>query len=830
MREILVGLPHDLRFALRTTRKSALVSATIVLCLGFSIGATGTVFAWMETLVLQPLTGVKGFNRLVSLKTTTATDEDDLSYPDYKDTRDAEARADAKTFVGLAAFSIRRINLRISPAAEARLAEPVWGVMASANYFDVLGVRPIVGRGFLPGEDAVARGAPVMVISHALWQRRFGGDAGVIGRSVWIHDHAMTIVGVAPPDFSGTISHLAMDLWIPLTMQPEVGGSPFLLDERKARWLGVFGRLLPNATLESARASAQAEGVRLAASFEADRDLGLTARGLDVGPVDRMAPLFAVMLGISGLVLLIVCSNVANLLLQRGAAREHEMAVRLALGARPARIVRQLMTESLLLAAGAVLVGAAVLAWARNALTTLVPRSPLPIVADTPIDARVLAVLAGVGVITVFVFGLAPALKSARVAVRASLSGGGTRGGTRGGGRLRGALISAQFALSLAVLVAAGLFLRRLDELNHVNLGFHDPGQVVLATVDFELARVPADGTQRVLVERMIEQLSALPGVRAAAAASFVPLGFLGYSTVETRVDEHVPAPGESTTFLANYVSGGYFDLMRIPITRGRALNESDRDGTLPVAVVNEAFARRFWGTGDPVGRRLQVHGDTNLTVVGVAADGKYSFLDPLDDPSPPFVYLPFGQWGHYEVVLHVRADGDPMALAPSIARVVTGVDGRLSAMSPVTLDDYTAVPFLPIRLATLVLSVLGGAALVLASIGLYAVTAYAVTQQRREIGIRMALGATPARIVAHFLAHAARYVGTGAIAGVALTVTMVYVLAAKLPGILPRVPLDRLGPFALAAAALAAVATLAVIVPAGRAARVNPTTALRDE
>ena len=320
-----------------------------------------------------------------------------------------------------------------------------------------------------------------------------------------------------------------------------------------------------------------------------------------------MAPLFTVMLGISGLVLLIVCSNVANLLLQRGAAREHEMAVRLALGARPARIVRQLMTESLLLAAGAVLVGAAVLAWARNALTALVPRSPLPIVADTPIDARVLIVLAGVGVATVFVFGLAPALKSARVAVRASLSGGGTRGGTHGGGRVRGALIAAQFALSLAVLVAAGLFLRRLDELQHVDLGFRDPEQVVLATVDFESARVPADGTRRVLVERMVEQLSALPGVRAAAAASFVPLGFLGYYTLETHVDGHVPRPGESTTFLANVVSAGYFDLMRIPIRRGRAIDASDRRGTQAVAVVNEAFARRFWGTSDPVGRHIRI-------------------------------------------------------------------------------------------------------------------------------------------------------------------------------------------------------------------------------
>jgi hypothetical protein len=248
------------------------------------------------------------------------------------------------------------------------------------------------------------------------------------------------------------------------------------------------------------------------------------------------------------------------------------------------------------------------------------------------------------------------------------------------------------------------------------------------------------------------------------------------------------------------------------------------------VAVVNEAFARRFWGASDPVGRRLHVFGDSYAIVVGVAADGKYEFLAPLDAPSPPFVYLPFLQWGHYEAVLHVRAAGDPMALVPSIERVVAGVDGRLTAMSPVTLEAYSAVPFLPIRLASLVLSVLGGAALALAAIGLYAVTAYAVTQQRREIGIRMALGATPARVVVRVLVHAARYVAVGALVGLALAVAMSYALAAKIPAALPSMPGDRVGPFVVAAAALGAMAVLAVLVPAGRAARVNPTTALRDE
>jgi len=826
----LKDVANDLRFALRMMRTSAFATATIILCLGFGIGATGTAFAWMESVVLQPLPGVGDVGRLVSLKMTTANGEANLSYPDYRDTRDAEARAGARTFLDLAAFDIRRFTMRTDAAAEARRAEPLWGALASANYFDVLRVRPVVGRGFLAGEDAVARGAPVVVISYAFWQRRFAGDRDVPGRRVWINGRAMTIVGVAPQGFCGTLARLGLDLWMPVTMHAEIAGNPYLLDERDTRWLSVFGRLAPGATLASARASAQATGAQLAARFAADRDLGLTARVLDIGPVDRLAPLFAVMLGITGLVLLIVCSNVANLLLQRGAAREHEMAVRLAMGARPTRLVRQLMTESLLLALGGVLTGAAVLVWARNALGAVMPPSPLPIVVDIPIDARVVLVLAGVGVSTIFVFGLAPAMRSTRVAVRASLSGAGaTRGGSGGSGRLRGALVSAQFALSLAVLISAGLFLRRLDELQKIDRGFRDPGQVVVATVDFELAGVEGDATQKLLVGRMLEQLSALPGVRAAAAASFVPLGLLGYWSMETRVDGYVPRPGESTRFLVNWVSTGYFDLMGIPIRRGRAIDATDRDGRLPVTVVNEAFARRFWGTNDPIGRRIHVD-NRDLTVVGIAMDGKYEFLAPLDASSPPFVYLPLGQWGHYEVVLHVRAAGDPLALAASIESAVENVDPRLTAMSPGTLDAYSSAPYLPSQLAALVLSVLGVAALVLATLGLYAVTAYSVTQRRREIGIRMALGATPARIAAHVLADAARHAGAGAVAGVLLALVIANGLATQMPGSVPRVMVDRVWPFVVASAALGAVAVVAAFIAANRAARISPMAALREE
>jgi predicted permease len=515
--------------------------------------------------------------------------------------------------------------------------------------------------------------------------------------------------------------------------------------------------------------------------------------------------------------------------LQHAAAREHEMAVRVAVGADPGRLVRQLMTESLLLAFGGVLVGAAVLVWAHNALEALAPTTPLPLVAETAIDARVGIVVAIVGLSTVFVFGLVPAMRAARVAVRTSLTGAGaTRGGSAAAGRLRGVLVGSQFALTLAVLITAGLFLRRLDELQRVDRGFRDPEHVVLGTIDFTVAGVREPSLPRILTERMVERIGALPGVRAAAAASFVPLGFVGYEALEANVDGYVPQAGEQMRFLVNRVSAGYFSTMGIAIVRGREIDAADRDGARPVVVVNEAFARRFWGKSEPIDRRIRLDG-REVTIVGVAADGKYEFLAPLDGPSPPFVYLPFAQWGNYTVVLHARAAGDAMALVPSIQRAVAAIDSRLNVMSPGTLDSYSSVPYLPIRLGSSVLTVMSVAALALATFGLYAVTAYAVAERRREIGIRIALGATPSNVVLHFVAHAARYTAGGTVAGIALAVVISRGLG-RLPGLLPRVVTDRLWPFAIAVGMLAAVAVVAALIPANRAARLNPTVSLREE
>ena len=821
-------LATDFRFAFRVMRKSALASATIMVCLGFSVGATGAVFVWTRSIVSNPVPRVREPERLVSIRSRTTRGDDLVSHPTFVDLRDARATAQPEALESMAAFGIERFAIRTSAETELRHAEPIWGAMTSANYFEVLGAHPIIGRAFVPDEDRVGGNAAVAVISYGLWQRKFAGSSDVAGQRFWINNREMTVIGVMPERFAGTISRLGLEIWVPLELQRRLGELRFL-DDRRLTWLNVVARLTPDGTRESADVAIKGMGAQLSARFSELRDVGLEAQKLDVGPVERMAPLFKVMLGLSVLVVLIVCSNVANLLLLRSAAREHEIAVRLALGARAGRVVRQLMTESFLLAIGGVILAVAFAIWSRNTLSSFAPASPLPLVVDTPFDGTVLAVIAVIGVSTIFAFGLAPALKATRVAVRASLTGGGTRGGTAQGGRVRGALVSAQFALSLAVLATAGLFIRRLDELKVIDRGFREPEKVLLSSVDFDLAGVTDRAIQEALLERMVERVAALPGVEHATAASFVPLGFLGYLPVNTEVPGYVPQPGEPMSFLSNSVSAGYFATMGIPILDGRAIEPGDRSGSRPVVVVNQAFARRFWGDNSAVGRVMRVDGN-DVTVVGVAADGKYEFLRPLDDPSPPFVYLPAAQWPRASMTLHTRTTADPLAMIPAVQRAVESVDGRLTTSSPSTLDAYSSVPYLPIRVASRVLTILGIGALILATLGLYAVIGYAVAQQRAEIGIRMALGASPHRIVRHFMRYAALYAGIGAAVGTVLALAIARGLASRLPGSVPAVIGDQVGPFLVAVLLLGGVAVFAAFIPAQGAARVSPTVALREE
>lgn len=806
---------QDLRVGARMARRNLFTSAIIVACLGISIGSMATVFSWIRGLVLRPVPAVSAPERLLSIATRTTRSTGLLSYPAYEDIRDG-----SPTLEAIAAFGIRRFNAAVDSDASAATAPPVWGVLVSSNYFEVLGVRPQSGRWFLREEEQPG-GPSVAVISHAFWQTRLGGSPHVVGRPLRVNGREVTIIGIAPRDFRGTITGLGFDLWLPLTMHAVLADNAALLSDRSTRWLQVIGRIRSGFTMRQVREDMTASGQRLSAIYPEDREQGISVDVLDTGPARLLRPLLAVLFGTTILLLLIVCSNVANLLILRGADRAHELEVRAALGAGRLRLMRQLLVENLFLTAAGIAVAFVVAAWGRNLFARLAPASSLPINLEVSIDWSVALLTIAVGVGTLLAFGVLPAIRAAGKAMRPTLTIS-ARFALPSGTRLRGMLVSAQFALSFAAIVGCALFLRRLNDLAEIDRGFTAPERVVLVTTDFALGGYRGDTERRDAVQRVLTRLREQPAVAVAAAATFVPLGFGGYSAQDVQVEGYVPVAGESMNFLVNQVSGDYFKTMGVALVHGRAIDATDRMETLPVVIVNEAFVRRFSPAQDPVGRRVRLN-DRDFTVVGVAKDGKYHYRD-LDNATPPFIYSALAQTSWSTVVLHVRPTGDPAALVGVARSVLAAVNPNLIALSPTTLDDHTSVGLFPVRLGTAVLGSLGSAALILAALGLYAVIAHSVRQRYREIGIRMALGASSMRIVATVVKDSWRYVAFGVALGLLVGTGVARVMASALPNLQP----GGAAPFVVALVLLCFVATLATALPAWTATTMNPTNALK--
>lgn len=495
------------------------------------------------------------------------------------------------------------------------------------------------------------------------------------------------------------------------------------------------------------------------------------------------------------------------------------MAVRIATGARPSRLVRQLLTESALLALVAGGLGALMTARARGVFPALLPPSPLPLAIESPLDARVMGIAAAATLLTLLVFGLAPALGVVRKATAAGLRA--AQSLDRADARWRRGLVAAQIAFSLIALATCGMFARLLVDLGNVDRGFDSPEQVLLVTTDFELAGIPNPTERRNLLQALLDETRAMPGVAAATAASFVPLGFTGYREVHVEAPGYVPRTGEATLALLNEVGADYFDVMGIPLIAGRPIVASDRAGGQPVAVVNEALAARY-GLRRPLGERLRL-GGRELLVVGVARDGKYRF-DELDDPARPLAYVPWQQWGATEVTLHLRARGEPMALVPFLEAKFASVDPRLPVLAPMTLDAYTSLPLFPGRLATTIVGVLAVGALALTGLGLYGVTRFAVAARRRELGIRMALGAGRRQLLQLLLGEGVRYASLGLAIGTGLAFGTMRVLSA----IVTRLRPDPLAVIA-SGAVLLLIFGIAVLSAARLALRIDPALALRD-
>jgi predicted permease len=817
---------HDLRFAVRMLRKSPVFTAIAVLVITLGTGAVTTIFSMANAIALRPLPGVSNVDEVVevhrSLPDRPSDGNDWVSYPFYRYLRDG---ADARSVADVAAWSM--MPLTISTSDESIAAQ---GTIATGNYFGVLGVRPALGRFFTANEDGAPGAHPVVVISHRFWTTQFGGDSSVIGRTVRVNGYAFTVVGVAPPKFGGVFALLRTDAWVPMATQLQLRPGNDLLTNPGPGWLQLFARVRGNVgqdvvRRELSRVTAQwvVEGSE-PADHPDHRRTTVQLASLSGIPFDmhgRVLGFMALLLGASGLVLLIASLNVAAMLLARAVARRRETAVRLALGATRGRLVRQLLTESLLLYVLGAVGGVLVALYATPLLARLPLPINLPLALDFSPDARVLAFTLVVSLATGVAFGLVPALQAARVDITARLRNESAAAGSRRS-VAQSALIAGQMAVSFLLLVAAGLFLRALDRGRHVDLGF-DPSNVAVADFFVGMSRYD-DVKARLFYRSLKEELAQTPGVVAVSYAGDVPLSH--YNSAALRIDgSAVPPASESGTRVPFVeVDAGYFEVVKMPIVEGRGFTTDDDERAVRVAVINQAFARRFWPTGGAVGRTFH-RGNEVVTVVGVAHDAKYS---SLGEALRPFVYFAIGQSaepaGH--ATLLVRTGADPARLAPAIRAAVRGLDPLLPTPAVTTLAAETSGVLAPQRMAALVTAVLGFVGLLLAAVGLYGIVAYLVGQRTREIGVRMALGAGRRDVLRLVVGDGMRPVAVGVAIGLVLALGATRLMMSFLFGVSP---LDAVS-FVGGAVMLTAVALTASYLPARRAAATDPMRALRTE
>jgi putative ABC transport system permease protein len=807
-------LVQDVTFAFRHFVAQPGFTIVALLTLAIGIGATSAIFSAVHAVVLQPLP-YPAPERLVNVYEDYRGRPGGVSAGNFTD-----VRAASTAFDGLTAVQYSSFNLTSEGAAER-----VTGARATAGFFEVLGVQPALGRGFTAAEDEPGK-EQVVVLSHRLWARRFGADPSVVGRDVRLGGQAYRVIGVMPSSFDLTAD--SEELWVPIAF---TAARKATHDEH---YLTIFGRLKAGVSKEQALGELTRIVPRIQAQFPKDtQQLGFQVISMTDDVIgDYRARLF-VLLGAVGFVLLIACGNLANLLLARGAARSGELAIRAALGAGRARIVRQLLTESLMLALTASLLG---LALAQIGIRALVAMSPpgVPRLEQARLDGFVIMFTIGVAFLCALMFGLAPAMRAARTEIQADLRSAGrsaAAGGVRD--RLRTALIVGELALALLLLSGASLLIQSALALQRVPPGFN-ASDVLSARLSLPAEQYGTAERAQQTFEAVTEQARAIPGVRAAAITSQVPRGRGGNGNgliPEGRTLNAANAIGSRLRM----VTPGYFDAMGIPITRGRALNDQDRRGGLKVMVVSEALAQAAWPNMDPIGRRIaccesRPDGTPDFkTVVGVAGDVRSNA--PGDAPTPEF-YLPLAQlpaeawaWTQRTMYVVVRTTGDPSSAAEPLRDAVRRIAPGVPLFDVRTMEQRLGASLSTARFNMILLTLLGAIGLLLAAIGIYGVIGYFVSRRTQEIGVRMALGATRADVVRLVVRQAAVPLAAGLFLGVLASLALTGVLRAQLFGITPRDPWTLAGATLL----LAVVGLIASLVPARRAASIDPTRALRS-
>lgn len=796
---------NDLRFAFRQLVKNPGFAAVAILTLALGIGSCTAIFSVVDGVLLRPLDYPQP-DRILVIKETNLPQfpEFAVSPPNYLDWV-----KQTKSYSYLAAYGGMQVNFTGNGEPQ-RLV----GVKATAHYFDVYGVKPVLGRFFAPEEDAVGKNH-VVVLSHPFWQRVFGGARDVVGRVIQLNGESYNVIGVAPPDF-GQASKV--DTWVPMGFKPDETAN----DARGAHYLGAIGRLRPGVSVAQARAELELLAAQLARQYpDSDKGWGVTMTPMRDYAVRDVRTVLYTLLGAVGCVLLIACANIANLLLARATARHREISIRTALGASRFRLVRQLLTESVLLALAGGVAGLLLARWGLDLLLALAPTT-LPRTSDIRLDGVVLFFALALSVLTGVIFGIAPALLAAHTDVSEGLKQG-ARGSTDARGRLRGTLVVIEVAFALVLLGGAGLLARSFMQLTHVDPGFV-PEHATVLRLALPEKKYEKPEQQNAFSDALLARLRVLPGVQAVGLTHALPLigdWVLGFK-IEGR-PEVAPSDMPSTNYYA--VSPDYFRAMGIRLIRGRLFTPQDDARAPRVALINETLARQFFPNEDPIGKRILVTQgpDAWRQIVGIVGDTKQYGVDKATTSQ---TYEPFAQNPFDSLNIVLRTTGSSTALAGMLRPAVYAVDKDQPVGVIRPLEDILGDTIAKQRFAMLLLVVFSLVALVIAAVGIYGVMAYSVVQRTGEFGIRMALGAQRSDVLRLVLSHAGKLVGVGLLLGLGATIATSRVMGSMLFQTNSRDPLT----FALTTLLLAAVALAACLLPARRATRVNPIEALRNE
>ena len=815
----LEDLLQDVRYGLRILRKSPGFATIAVLTLALGIGANTAIFSLVDCLVLRPIPMERpGEVVFLAAARNGSGLHTAFSYPDFTDIQ-------KQTGYIFSSVSAAEASVRDGLAVDGK-SQPMWPIYVTGDFFDLLGFKPALGRFILPSEGSVAVADPVLVLSYAYWKSRFNGDPSVIGEKASVNGVAVTIVGVAPEGFHGITSLVDFQGYMPLGMGSALKDFPkdFLVARENAQFVAVIARLKAGVSLEQAQVALNVVARRLSEQYPT-ADRGMTLSAFHLGPIGlltdpanlRLFPLVsALFLILAAAVLVLACMNIANLFLVRAATRQREMALRAALGAGRTRLVRQLFTESLLLALLGCIAGIIWGLGGSRASGSIPLHTSIPIILDFRFDWWVLAYAISAAILTAVLVGIVPALRAARGNLNEILHEGG-RTSTAGGYRVRCALAAAQVGGSLMLLIIAGLFVRSLGKAQHTDLGF-DPNHVLNLTIDPHEAGY--DETQaRAFFRTLLDRASAMPGVQSASLATSVPMAYGGGDFTTLEIDGYQqPKDQKNPSAGYNAVTPGYYKTMHISLLRGSEIQDSDSQDSQRVAVIDQAMADRYWRGQDPIGRHFSTTDDP-AHPIEVIGNARNALQGELFTPDQPFFYVPFSQSYEPTATLQLRSAGAPEALTPEVTGLIRSLEPAMPVfdVQPMTTALDTLNGFLLFQFAAILAASLGILGLILAVVGVYGVISYAASQRTQEIGIRLALGAQPLQILKMILRQGFIIVGAGVLAGILAAAGMARLVANLLFGLPPGDPVT----YVTASTLLAAVALVARWIPVRRAMRV---------